>query len=323
MMRLANSTRGLRESLSRNLYLLLALLVILILTLSYAAFFTTSISPELTARDKLAVQLNDARKALVEARKIPEAKPADMQTRIAEGKVTLTAQLAAFLTDPQASQLLSLLYQYANDAGVVVSDLQTVPGPTPGPKDVYRVTNLKLQVQGSSHGLVDFVARTKSIPTKGLVINNATFIGGEAANATMQLDISLYTFSQAQIDALTSAQPITTTAPVAGTRAAPPGATPGVTSFITPPARPTATWTPIIIYLPSATPTGSPVPTAPPTLTPVPVPTRRTTLYIVHVGDTLFSISRRYNTTVAAIKTANGLVSDNILPGQQLIIPIP
>lgn len=38
-------------------------------------------------------------------------------------------------------------------------------------------------------------------------------------------------------------------------------------------------------------------------------------------GDTLFSLARRYNTSVNAIKSANGLTSDLIRIGQTLTIP--
>jgi LysM repeat protein len=45
-------------------------------------------------------------------------------------------------------------------------------------------------------------------------------------------------------------------------------------------------------------------------------------VYIVKAGDTLYSIARRYNTTVAAIVAANGIVNANrISVGQRLIIP--
>jgi LysM repeat protein len=45
------------------------------------------------------------------------------------------------------------------------------------------------------------------------------------------------------------------------------------------------------------------------------------TVYVVRPGDTLFSIARRYGVTVQAIMVANGLTSNNIRPGTQLIIP--
>ncbi len=43
--------------------------------------------------------------------------------------------------------------------------------------------------------------------------------------------------------------------------------------------------------------------------------------YTVQAGDTLFSISQRYGTTVEAIVTANGLTSDLVQIGQALTIP--
>lgn len=48
------------------------------------------------------------------------------------------------------------------------------------------------------------------------------------------------------------------------------------------------------------------------------------TAYTVQTGDTLFTIARRFNTTVTAIVQANNLTNpDNLSVGQQLIIPAP
>lgn len=44
-------------------------------------------------------------------------------------------------------------------------------------------------------------------------------------------------------------------------------------------------------------------------------------VYTIQYGDTLFSISRRFGTTVPALKAANGLASNLIYAGRQLIIP--
>jgi hypothetical protein len=45
------------------------------------------------------------------------------------------------------------------------------------------------------------------------------------------------------------------------------------------------------------------------------------TVHIVQRGDTLYSLARRYGTTVAAIRAANGLTADRINVGQRLVIP--
>jgi LysM repeat protein len=44
--------------------------------------------------------------------------------------------------------------------------------------------------------------------------------------------------------------------------------------------------------------------------------------HVVQRGDTLFSLSRQYGTTVEAIRSANGLVGNNIRVGQELRIPL-
>ena len=86
---------------------------------------------------------------------------------------------------------------------------------------------------------------------------------------------------------------------------------------------------------PEATPTEAPSTAIPPTAVPptavpptaAPVPTTApstggTVTYIVQRGDTLYSIARRYGTTVEAIAAANGITNPNLIRvGQQLTIP--
>ena len=51
--------------------------------------------------------------------------------------------------------------------------------------------------------------------------------------------------------------------------------------------------------------------------------TDRPSEYIVKAGDTLFNIASRFDTTVQAVKRANGLTGDQIQVGQRLLIPVP
>jgi nucleoid-associated protein YgaU len=44
-------------------------------------------------------------------------------------------------------------------------------------------------------------------------------------------------------------------------------------------------------------------------------------IYVVQSGDSLWLISKRHQVPIAAIKSANGLTSDTIRPGQKLTIP--
>ncbi|MFL7840059.1 MAG: LysM peptidoglycan-binding domain-containing protein [Candidatus Promineifilaceae bacterium] len=78
-------------------------------------------------------------------------------------------------------------------------------------------------------------------------------------------------------------------------------------------------------------PTPVPVPTLPPEPTPVPVPTLVPTAapalciifidYVVEPGDTLYSISMRFNTTIA-LMARFGLDATDIVPGTQIRLPI-
>ena len=45
-------------------------------------------------------------------------------------------------------------------------------------------------------------------------------------------------------------------------------------------------------------------------------------IHIVQPGDSLFSISRRYGSSIDQIRSTNGLEETNIVPGQALLIPL-
>ncbi len=74
------------------------------------------------------------------------------------------------------------------------------------------------------------------------------------------------------------------------------------------------------VAVPSPTSTPVPAPTATPGPTPTPGPNQ--CVYVVKPGDTLYSIARRFGTTVSAIAQANNITDVNqIYVGQKLVIP--
>jgi LysM repeat protein len=97
--------------------------------------------------------------------------------------------------------------------------------------------------------------------------------------------------------------------------------TPTATPTPTPTATPTQTTTPPpgSTATPTPTPTSTPTPTATPVATPAP---GQTIIYVVRMGDTLYSLARRFGTTVTAIAQLNGITNTHrIWIGQRLIIP--
>jgi LysM repeat protein len=73
---------------------------------------------------------------------------------------------------------------------------------------------------------------------------------------------------------------------------------------------------------PAATAVPPPAPTAAPQPAPQPAAPSQSGIHVVQAGETLFSIARRYGTTVDAFVAANSLPdATHIEVGQQLIIP--
>ena len=80
---------------------------------------------------------------------------------------------------------------------------------------------------------------------------------------------------------------------------------------------PTLTATSSPSAAPAIAPSATPEPSSTPTPTPEPL------IYIVQEDDNLFGIALEHDTTVEAIKAANGLTSDLIRAGDELAIPPP
>ncbi len=76
-----------------------------------------------------------------------------------------------------------------------------------------------------------------------------------------------------------------------------------------------------VLTLPGTSGGATPAPTSPPA-TGTPVPSGGTR-YVIQRGDSLWSISLKFNVTIADLLSANGLTSSLIYAGQTLIIPGP
>ncbi|CAG0958133.1 hypothetical protein ANRL2_00632 [Anaerolineae bacterium] len=355
-LRMPRLPSGATESLSKNLLTILAAIVIIGIVIGYAFFFISFVNPALQTRNRVAAQVADAQKAARDRGILPES-PDSMQARLNDTRATLVAVSNAFLTDAQVSAAIKVLYQYADESQVTISDLKTevrsgvtLSAPTPAPtftptpvasptlistrppvtgtptvlvsptasrapvsptvpptsqptqktigSDLYRATTVRLQVKGAANQLVEFVSRIKETTLKGFIINSIN-IEGDERSALLTMEIAMLSSASASGTATPTRKP------------QPPA--PVVTSIPPPPPPP-----PPITLTPTPTATMPAIPTATPTATLTPP---RGIIYIVRAGDTLYSIARRYGTTVEAIMAANRLSNYNISIGQQLLIP--
>ena len=357
-----------RDALSKNLYVILASIFIGAIVLGYLFFYFSFVDPALQARNRVANQVTDARKAAVARGILPES-PDALQARLNNARATVDASQKAFLTDAQVSAAIKALYQYADESKVTILDLQTqvrsgvvaptvaptvprtptaprtptvppgtpasttppqtsqptplvsstptrvvitatatlTPQPTPtiATNDSFRVTIVRMSARAPANQLVEFVSRINETMLKGVVVNVLS-IEGDEKSAVLTLELAMFSSAIARPENTPRPQ-----SPGIAASPPPPPPPPMPTAFIPPPPpglpTATATFVPPPIILPTATNTFTPVPAR--------------VIYIVRAGDTLFSIARRYNTTVEAIMAANRLTSQTIYVGQQLIIP--
>jgi len=220
-------------------------------------------------------------------------------------------------------------YLEIQDADPDKASVQLQTGSFPAPDFV--VQNQADNVQGTIDYAVSQLAprepvdgggvlATITVKTKGEGTSRLAFTGAKLANPDGQ-QIQAQTLD-GEIVVAVGALSVQPTPTVEG----PPTETPVVL------ATPLPTQVPTAVPSPTETPLSAP---AEPTVAPSPTPVRVEPIamppppavtggcyYIVRRGDTLFSIARRFGTTIAAIAQANGISNPRyIRAGQRLIIP--
>ncbi len=365
------------DFLRENLYMVLAVAIILLLLIGYLIFTFGTLLPRWQQRTELAA----ASATMVAAY---EAQSAQQQTAAGQFGPQIEAAQAEFdelanrfLTEAQAAAFLDGLYDSAAETAVTIVDLQaqTVApdAAAAGVKPVYDTRQFRLVVEGKLVQLNQFVGRIEETAVPSINLKNLMITqGANGAADLLTLDLLLYTSPFSTGEAVADlpdpqATPAATQLPQPSPTPAA-SATPDISSLLAQLDAPWAAenWPEVIGLIqeirqltPNETgmteklyaarvnygyqlaelgdtaaaaeqfeqalaifPQGTEAEAALQSLfAPPATATPETTIYVVQRGDTLFSIARRFGSTVDAVKAANGLVSNNITPGQQLIIP--
>jgi LysM repeat protein len=229
-------------------------------------------------------------------------------------------------------------YLEIQDADPDKSGVQLQMGSFPAPDFV--VQNQADNVQGTIDYAVSQLAPREPVDGGGVLATITVKTKGEGSSWLAFTSAKLANPDGQQIPAETLAGEVVVTV---GALSVEPTAT-AAGPEITPPVEGPPTETPVVIAtpLPTQGPTAVPSPTetplsatVEPTVTPSPTPIRVEPTatppppavtggcyYVVRRGDTLFSIARRFGTTIGAIAQANGLSNPRyIRAGQRLIIP--
>lgn len=362
------------DFLRENLYVVLAVAMILLLLIGYLIFTFGTLLPRWQQRTELA-----AASATVAA--AYEARTAQEQSDVGQFGPQIEAAQAEFdelanrfLTEAQAAAFLDGLYDSAAETAVTIVDLQAqavVPdAAAAGEKPVYDTRQFRLVAEGDLVRLNQFVGRIEETAVPSINLRNLVIAQGvDDSAAVLTLDLLLYTSPFSTGEAVADLpDPQATPAATQAPQPSPTPVTPDISSLLAQLDAPWAAenWPEVIGLIqeirqlaPHETgmteklyaarvnygyqlaelgdtaaaaeqfeqalaifPQGTEAEAALQSLfSPAATATPETTIYVVQRGDTLYSIARRFDSTVDAVKATNNLMSNNITPGQQLIIP--
>lgn len=148
---------NIRDYLRDNLVNVLAGGMIVILVIGFMIYIASVLRPQLQTRNELATQVVAAQESLTQTQLSQNTLPDSLNAEIASSQTRLDELAAIFMTETQAADTLNNLYRYAEQTGVEVLDLQAQTGVETAVKDVYDARIFRIQVQGTSAGLLSYV----------------------------------------------------------------------------------------------------------------------------------------------------------------------
>lgn len=121
---------ALKEFLLTNLYVIVAVLLIVMLAGGLVYFYVNSIDPGLKSRERLSAQLEDTQRRAGSVRRLQDEPTQYLQNQLTITQARWTTLANTFLTPDQASKINDILYRQAQASGVTIVDLQVPPTPT-------------------------------------------------------------------------------------------------------------------------------------------------------------------------------------------------
>ena len=357
---------------------ILAMVVVTVIVAGLFLFAGLAILPEARAWRRLTLEIDAAKRAVVEAQAADEQSPEVWRQRLkaAEGQREVAA--SAFLSEAQAAEAVSRLYGYAAECAVQIASLQGQKGAEAAPGSASNMLQYRLQATGSFLRLACFVAHIRESSLDGYVLTNLSIRSGKGkGTCELAADIILHTSPYAPLQSLAPPgappptlraldlrpleraladawnagdwpQVLDLLAQIAaldpayagladkmytayvnyGYRLLLAGDTTGaIAAFkaalqVKPGGLEAADGLQRALHPATAVPPPTPAPVfTPAPAVPAPTPTASPRTYTVVAGDTLYSLARRFGTTVEALMAVNNLTSTDIRAGQELLLP--
>jgi Tfp pilus assembly protein PilO len=186
-----NNLNDLKNKLGDNLMQFVAIGLIVLVGFSNVFYITKTILPGLQTRSLLTGELEVAEQTLSGEEAAREAQPDSLRSQVASRQSSLAETAGAFMTEDQAAEFVSRLYQYAETSSVGIVDLQVQPAPR-GDQSTYEIRVLRVEANGSFDDLTGFVAQIKEATVPTVVIDKLD-LSQEDETAVLSMELWLYT----------------------------------------------------------------------------------------------------------------------------------
>lgn len=124
--------------------------------------------------------------------------PADVRAEIEAAQAELMDQASIFMSEEEAAEALNRLYRYADETGVNILSVQLETAPEMEPAEdgeastLYAMRIFRLEAQGRTNRLLDFLGQIEESAFPGYDVANVTLEAGES-DAGLIFNVTLYT----------------------------------------------------------------------------------------------------------------------------------
>ncbi|HPL29509.1 MAG TPA: hypothetical protein PLG21_15795, partial [Anaerolineae bacterium] len=159
-----------------RLYSLLAACTIAAIIVAYGLIAARGLVPSIRAWMDLSAQVAAADAALAKAREAQALAPGAAERRRAAAEAALAQAAGILLSEGQAAEMPTRLYEYAGASGVEIVSLQSQPVQKGAADDVYSVRVLDVQIAGPLAGLIHCLSRIDEGALPGCVISGVSIV---------------------------------------------------------------------------------------------------------------------------------------------------
>lgn len=193
------------DTLRERLPILMPLLLLALFLIANVVFCVVSVIPQWKIYSDLTARQSTYEEAIATQTADTTDPLGILQNRVDSAQTEVATVANGFITDPQSEGILNTLYTYAQESGVVITNMQAQQAQAqPVDAGAYSVKMFRLQANGSIPQLIDFMTRLREATLAPIEISEVSIAPDSASTEHSNLTISLllYTSPYASGEAL-------------------------------------------------------------------------------------------------------------------------